>query len=338
MGITVQQCETFQWTTDVTKLVPNRWSSSSALGSIGSPGPYGSGSYLRMLANGKLSTFAWAASGALFIEFSLRVASLTGTDLVVGHVNTASAAVSLGINAGGQLYINFPTAGGLTNYPANIAVGNWYRIQWTVLFGNPGRSVIKVNGNDITAGGRTGNFQYFGDYAPVTFFKLRYDNDPSSDWSNIIWGFITNPVTDFFPADQRAICLKPAANASVAFLPNGAAANWQCLTQVLEPDGDTTYNGSNVSGNQDLFTIPPPGLSGTINLVAATAIARKDDAAPVFLTPSIRTNVTTVQGASVGQGSSYQGITTPWLTNPVTAAPWTTGEIDLIQVGYRNAT
>jgi hypothetical protein len=336
VAITVLGMETFQWLTLPAFLPGNRWSA-AVMASIGSPGPYGTGKFAHSAAGSYLDTYAWLGSGLIMVEFSIRFSAFATDDLIRLQFDGSNAVATLGITAGGQIYLIGSPGGASVLFPANMALGNWYRIQWNAKFGlgGTGHFLVRINGNPVAD--YTGNFSYFGDTSPVSFIRFRMGAEPGTDISNIIWGTIADPTTDWFPADQRAVCLRALADGSVAWTPNGAATNADCINEA-NPDSDTTYNSSAVPGDQDLFTVTPPALTGTINLLGATVISRKDDASPVFISPSIRTNGTTVQGTSIGQGASYQGNTTPWQINPVTGVPFTPAEIDAIQFGYLNAT
>ena len=336
MAITIKDCETFGWTTDPNKLIA-RWSATGLITALSAPGPYGSGNYARLANGGYLNTLAWMKSGKLLVEFSINVAAFANTDVVRYKVDAVNTAFNLGVSGGGQMYFS-DVHNGQVFFPANMVVGNWYRVQCTLVCGNPGTVYIWVNGNDITGGGYSTNLRYFGDYSPVTFFQFLYQNAADTLLSNLVWGFVDNAATDKFPADQRAACVKPSANSAVVWTPNGAGTNVACLTQAAEPDDDTTYNSSNVTGDQDLFSIVPPGLTGTINFASLKAIARKDDAGAQFLQPSIK-GANLQQGTSTGLGSNYQAIpysTWPAQNNPSTGIPYTGPEVDALKIGYRN--
>ena len=324
--------DSFGWLTDPSYLVPNRWAQSANLASIGSPGPYGAGYYLQFNANGYVQSLDFAASQKVFAEVTLNPANLNGNTIIT-FLNGSSAWLTLNINTGGSLTVTDYTLALIGFAPANIAVGNWYRIQINVTCGTAGsgRVVVKVNGNLLLDA--TATLAYFGD-PHITGVRFGYQNSPGTKIALPIWGTQTDAETDWFPADMQVLCVRANADGTYAqFTPSPPPTNYLNINDV-NPDGDATYNYSSTVGQKDSYTIAPTLISGTINIVAVTYIGRKDNAAARFLADLVRTHGVDYLGTPWGQGPTYQAFTSSWTTNPNTGLPWTVGEVNGIEFGY----
>src|SRR3981189_3205610 len=101
-------------------------------------------------------------------------------------------------------------------------------------------------------------------------------------------------------------------------------------------DSDTSYNSDSTSGHIDDFTHGTLSAVSSIDAVALTVWARKDDAGARSIKNVILSTGTELDGASNSLGTSYAGFTDLYLTDPHTSAAWLKANWDSATFGYKN--
>jgi hypothetical protein len=102
------------------------------------------------------------------------------------------------------------------------------------------------------------------------------------------------------------------------------------------PDGDTSYNESNVANDIDLFDVAAlPVITGgaTVWAVQASAFLNKQDAGPAPFRLLTRPTSTTFNGDQKEPPIDYVYKHQIWELNPQTAAEWTEAEVDAAEFG-----
>lgn len=98
-------------------------------------------------------------------------------------------------------------------------------------------------------------------------------------------------------------------------------------------DDDTTYVESGAGTYEtDLYNLPDPSLSGTINSVTVYVNA-KGTKAGIGAVTRIKTNGVAYNGSDITLTTSYAIYSTIYTTNPQTAIDWTWDEVNALQVG-----
>ena len=117
----------------------------------------------------------------------------------------------------------------------------------------------------------------------------------------------------------------------------GAATHWQCVNQIPE-DGDTTYvlsdgvaTDAEANTVQDHTTV---GISGTVNSVRGYILCKRDGASSGSLKHRFRSNTTNSDSTAATIAASYIWQSIMFDTDPATAAAWTLGGLDTIQIGF----
>jgi hypothetical protein len=148
----------------------------------------------------------------------------------------------------------------------------------------------------------------------------------------------TGGVNVNFLGDVRVVCVFPnGAGASTQFTPNGAAANWQCVSETSE-DGDTTYVADANIGDKDLYVKQAtPVTTGPIYAVQLCSVARKDDSGVRSIANTVLSGATAEDGATQALGTTYAWYLDIMESDPNTAGPWTKTTFDAAQIGVKVA-
>ena len=97
-------------------------------------------------------------------------------------------------------------------------------------------------------------------------------------------------------------------------------------------NGDTDYIASGTVGDLDLYEVGDlPFTPDSIHAVQVTMCARKDDAATREVRSKVKSGAATASGAT--HAASYVYYQDIFETDPGTAAAWTAGGVNAIQIG-----
>lgn len=213
-----------------------------------------------------------------------------------------------------QWYLNVTSSGALVIYSSSqqaitainlISLNQWYGIEIEVTVGSgSGIANIWVNGTQVlaatglsTGSAGSGNQVEIGDILDEGIAGMA---DDLRVWDNT--GSSQNAPLG---TDSRLITKLPsAAGAFAQFSPNGAATNWQCVSDN-PPDGDTTYVSGSSAGLTDAYTMPAAGFSAVPAMTVARSYVRKDDGATRSLDIGVLNAGTPVVGSNIVVGSSY---------------------------------
>lgn len=135
------------------------------------------------------------------------------------------------------------------------------------------------------------------------------------------------------PVDLRndVETLRPSANGDVIQLaPYGNGTNWECVDEAISDEDDTTVRVGALG--YDLYALPNPSLSGTINSVTVYCRA-KGQGSRVWC--GLKTRNTIYWGTLNELPVSFQTFSYSRNTNPNTENAWTWGEIDALQIGVK---
>lgn len=135
------------------------------------------------------------------------------------------------------------------------------------------------------------------------------------------------------------LTLYPNADESVTMSQYGSGTgNYGRINETTQDDtnGVTT---SSTSGQADLYGLPNPSQSGTINSVTVHFRARwtfnGSIVASSYGAPQVRIGGTTYSATAQGLGSTFKGYSRAWSTNPNTESAWTWQNINDLIVGLR---
>jgi hypothetical protein len=141
--------------------------------------------------------------------------------------------------------------------------------------------------------------------------------------------------TDFL-GDVQVVTRKPTADFAVQFTPS-TGSNWQNVDDSYMNDTDSTYNWSNTSGHEDLFTCASFGLASTdtIHAVGVNMWHRKADGGGVDMNLRLDNGVGTWTGSNIPVTSEYRLVQEILLQNPEGPADWEYDTVDTVEFGYK---
>jgi len=141
---------------------------------------------------------------------------------------------------------------------------------------------------------------------------------------------------DDFAGDMRVIALYPIGNNSVTFSPfPGGTQNWQNVDEI-NLDRDTTYNSSDVVGDEDTFNFE--ALPSSINFISSVQVVgayRKDLSGTRTLTQQLISGSTEVAGTNYSLSNNYTYYMDEYKLDPDTGAAWTVSGVNALKAGYR---
>lgn len=260
------------------------------------------------------------ASGSGF-QFSLQF-----TQAGVVNAYRGNAGTLLGSSAAGAI----PIAGASKNW-CYLEVG-------VVLSATVGQINVHVNGVSVLAltslnncggtGTACGAWQV-GSGAPT-------DNVSSINFMHHYFADATGSSPwDTYLGDVRVQTTLPVSNNSVAFTPEGNAANWQNAATVPPVPG-TDYNQDATVTAQDTFNTGTIAASITSILgVNVKVLAEKSDAGARSLQTVLISSSTTVTGTGTALAQTAQQLRTMYQTDPNTSAQWTLTNVNAAKPGYK---
>lgn len=111
-----------------------------------------------------------------------------------------------------------------------------------------------------------------------------------------------------------------------------SGANWSQMEEV-PPNDATDYVEHATSGTLDLYNLTTISNMGTVKGVAVRNRVQKDSANSKQYRSLLKSGGTVSNGPDIALGTSWQSFVRNLRKNPVTAADFTSGEIDALQIG-----
>lgn len=137
------------------------------------------------------------------------------------------------------------------------------------------------------------------------------------------------------------LTLRPNSDVSVAMSQYGSGTgNYGRINESTTDDTNGVITGS-TSGEVDLYGLPDPSPSGTINSVTVHFRARwaYNTYASIVIqsygTPQVRIGGTTYSGTPQALTGSFASYNRSWSTNPNTSSAWTWKNINDLVAGIR---
>lgn len=133
------------------------------------------------------------------------------------------------------------------------------------------------------------------------------------------------------------LTLRPNSDVSVAMSQYGSGTGNYGRINESTTDDTNGVATSSISGQEDLYGLPDPSQSGTINSVTVHFRAKWAYADEVinqsYATPRVRIGGSTYSATAQGLGSTFKGYSRAWSTNPNTKSAWTWQNINDLIVG-----
>jgi len=266
----------------------------------------------------------------------------TTTGKIVQFFAAGQAQCQININADGSLSL-FTGGSHKGTTSQGLQVGVWQFVEIKVTIHNTaGVCVIRFDEVDVMnlSGVNTANYtSILAANSMILFTDLHayIDDLYILDDYNPIDGQIHR--ADFI-GDCRVECLLPNAAGTYAQWTPSAGANYQNVDDPASPgpDGDSTYNETDVQFEIDSFNFPSlSSVSGNIMGLATNLYARKTESGGKYLVGLVRhsgTDYPTQDYAAIQDTYTYEQLL--FENNPVTAQPWTISDVNSDEFGYKD--
>lgn len=136
------------------------------------------------------------------------------------------------------------------------------------------------------------------------------------------------------------LTLRPNSDVSVTMGQYGSGTgNYGRINETTQDDTNGVTTSSTESGQADLYGLPNPSQSGTINSVTVHFRAKWAYTGSwinqSYATPQVRIGGTTYSATAQALGNTFKGYSRAWSTNPNTESAWTWQNINDLMVGLR---
>lgn len=275
----------------------------------------------------------------VIVGFYFKASALdNGDKSIVYFVDNSGATFQavLAYNTSGQLEARRGTTSGVvlgTSTPT-ITAGVWHHIEVKfTCHASTGAFIVKLDGVEV----------------------INYSGDTNSNGNNsldTVWFYSANTasqtksIDDLFILDTAGSlnndwlgqcsvkALHPDGAGAVTQWTPSAGSNFQCVDDAAQ-NGDTDFVSTATASNKDLYAFGNTGASDTPLAVEVAAVVRKDDATVRTLAPTMRSNATDVDGATVTLTTTYDYAELYRDTDPNTSAAWTKAGVDALQAGVK---
>lgn len=241
------------------------------------------------------------------------------------YMTPSNGRLGLYTDAGGTLL--FESADGVLD-------GNYHFIAIAVtIHATTGTFQIWVDNVDITGGQQTGADTLGAGAATVSSFAFVADNTIGPiDYDDVYW---TDDLT--YHGEKRCVSLYPSGNGNSSDFvgSDGNSTDNYLLVDEAVTDDDTTYVQSNVVGDHDSYAM---GNLGDVSEIAGVYVrnrVRKTDAQSRHSQTVLRSGGADYLGTARNLLSVYVGDRTLYLTDPDTAAAWTSTGLDAAEAGVK---
>lgn len=198
---------------------------------------------------------------------------------------------------------------------------------------------VKVNGTlGIDFTGDTLGSQTPADFRYVGLGETTDGTTPHNDEARGLFDdFAVNDASgdsnNSWPGRGGIEALRPAGAGATTQLTPSAGANWDCVDEV--PASDADYVGAETVDLFDTYTLGDTVQTGGVPAVAVWLRAALAEAGAGSVAPVVRSGGTDYTGSDKGIDTTYRYMSQIYETNPATAAPWTTAELDGIEAGAK---
>ena len=135
------------------------------------------------------------------------------------------------------------------------------------------------------------------------------------------------------------LTLRPNSDVSVTMTQYGSGTGNYGRINESTTDDTNGVSTTNTGGVVDLYGLPNPSPSGTINSVTVHFRARWTYNGDIVIqssgAPQVRIGETTYSATAQALGSTFKGYSRAWSTNPNTESAWTWQNINDLIVGLR---
>lgn len=296
-------------------------------------------SYALNGATGAPTTFSLSD---IYVRFAFRYATKasSGSEEFFGIRRSGGEQATLRLNSSGLIEIYQDGATTLvTTGTAALSANTWYFLKVRIQTSTTGAYTVGLYDSTCTLVENLTGTANFGsaNSEGVRFGKITNRNGNTVDY------FYDDAITDNSTL--------PDCGANLAMLPDGAGSStqWTAGTSSLfsavddiPVDDDTSYiQSSGSAADLSLFSLQDTGtvgISGTINGVKSWAYTRENTSVTSATKVRIRANATNTDNTTGLNGTTaYSSIIKIQPTDPSDSNPWTTTDLDGMEVGVIEA-
>lgn len=280
-----------------------------------------------------VDTFTFSASTHVVIGFAFfRTPGSTATlyhDIIFR--NSTNTLTSLRIDADGVLRI---TLGG-TTYTSAKSISNsaWAYIEIGAVIGNAGSFEVRVNGSSSGWIALTGVDTQPSTITSVNNIRLSIVGSSSNTSGTTLLDDlrITYGNELKWLGDIRVDALALTADSSPQDWTPDTGNAWERLNNTT-----AGYITGTTLNDESLFALADYVPQTTaIHGVQVSAYARKTDAGSRSMAIEVKSDTTTDVGDTISLGDTTTEYRQVWLTDPDTAAAWTDGGLDALEIGVK---
>jgi hypothetical protein len=271
------------------------------------------------------------------VGFALYVDTLPGADTnFLEFRESAILHVAIRLNAAGTISALRSTTvlGTSTN---TIAAGAYNYIEVKARIDESPNGTVEVRVNGTNSGWLNLTAQDTQNAGTAVFNTLRFNAASSRiyDYDDLyVCDTAGGAPNNDFLGDIRVDFYGVTGNGAVnQFARSSGSANYEMVDDAT-PDGDSTYVYDSIPNRQELYNVAdmthtPLTIMGIQGIVSA----RKSDAGSRTHQPLIRSGSTIYPGSAVNLSTTYAMYADIRGTDPDTAAAWTSGGVNAVQVG-----
>jgi hypothetical protein len=281
----------------------------------------------------------------LYTAFAIQTSALPSGNASFWSAFDATAnlaQISLNFNGSGQLVFT-NSSGTQLGSPStqNFFTNTIFFLEIkSIINSSSGLAEVRLNGNTTPIISYTGNTQSSSNayINQIRFLNnnVQFTNNYFSDIH--IWDTVGTP--NGYLGNKRVYTLAATADSASSGLnqmstsPTQTTGNHFQNIQEMPPDGDTSYNYSNVAARESYRFQSLPSNAQNVVQVVGWADTRIDDAGPHTCEILVRSNDVDLVGATVfNPNATYGYLMQPCPTDPNTSATWTVAGVNAMEVG-----
>jgi len=251
-----------------------------------------------------------------------------GASAFLGLLSTAMGGADVRVSSNGFLeYYLGSGAVVTTTFP--VAHGAWYHVQIGVVIGASGSLEIRVNGSTVVSVSGV-NTRPGGSASTCNAAQLYMGAGGSSDSADFDDLYFAYGDELKWLGDIRVDALALSSNSTPQDWTPDTGNAWERLNATAGYITGTTLDDESLFALAD-YTPQTTAIHG----VQVCAYARKTDSGSRSMAIEAKSGSTVAVGSTIALGDNTTEYRQVWLTDPNTAAAWTDGGLDALQIGVK---
>jgi hypothetical protein len=272
-----------------------------------------------------LTSGIFAASSHVVFGFSRQIDSGSGTSTFIFR-NSTTTLITVTIASTGVVSVTL----GSTTYNSTNAVSTDAYIEIGIIIGNSGSLEVRVNGSNAGWLNLSGVDTQPGADTTINNVQFRWQGASvgTADHDDL---YITYGDELKWLGDIRVDALALTADSTPQDWTPDTGNAWERLNNA-----SAGYITGTTLDDESLFALADYTPQTTaIHGVQVSAHARKTDAGSRSMAIEVKSDTTTDVGDTIALGDTTTEYRQVWLTDPDTAAAWTDGGLDALEIGVK---